>query len=236
MNTDRLVKLSALVGLGLFALGGIMAYRRKRALAGAGLRGRLVSGRVAQAPLVGSFNDGTMKTELRADRDMPIEQRLASIQDLVHKSVQDPKMRKLALRITSKCPERDGLCEAKAIYQAVKARVRYTGDIAPIKQGSKGPVEGIDLYQTAWRTWEFSAGDCDEQSILTATLLALNGIEPRLRVTAETKAGDWGHIYSGALLPKGSSNGKFTALDSTLPGNNRFSVEVPFAKSLDFPA
>jgi hypothetical protein len=235
VNTDRLVKLSALVGLGLFALGGIMAYRRKRSLAGAGLRGRLVSGRVAQAALVGSFNDGTMKTELRADRDMPIEQRLASIQDLVHKSVQDPKMRKLALHITSKCPERDGLCEAKAIYQAVKARVRYTGDIAPIKQGSKGPVEGIDLYQSAWRTWEFGGGDCDDQSILVATLLALNGIEPRLRVTAESKSTDWSHIYPFGLLPKGSSSGKPVVLDTTLPGN-RFGAEVPFAKNLDFPA
>jgi len=234
VNTDRLVKLSAFVGLGLMVAGGVMFYRRKKGLSG--LRGRLVTGRAAQAPLVGSFNDGNMKTELRADRDMPIEQRLASIQDLVHKSVQDPKMRKLALAITSKCPERDGLCEAKAIYQAVKARVRYTGDIAPIKQGSKGPVEGIDLYQSAWRTWEFGGGDCDDQSILVATLLALNGIEPRLRVTAESKGADWGHIYPGALLPKNANNGKFITLDTTLPGNNRFGVEIPFAKNLDFPA
>jgi len=119
---------------------------------------------------------------------------------------------------------------------ASEARVRYTGDIAPIKQGSKGPVEGIDLYQTAWRTWEFAGGDCDDQGILIAALLALNGIEPRLRVTAESKAADFGHIYPGALLPKNASNGKFVALDATLPGNNRFGVEVPYARSLDFPA
>jgi transglutaminase-like putative cysteine protease len=218
--------------------GGVLLWRQRKALSGlGGGLGRFVPGRVPQAALRESFNDGTMKTELRTDRNMPIEQRVASIQDLVHKSVQDPKMRKLALAITSKCPERDGMCEAKAIYQAVKSRVRYTGDIAPIKQGSRGPVEGIDLYQSAWRTWEFQGGDCDDQSILVATLLALNGIEPRLRVTAESKSADWGHIYPGAILPKNSTgNGKFVTLDTTLPGNNRFGVEIPFGKNLDFPA
>ena len=237
MNPDRLAKLSALAGLGLAIAGGIMLYRQKRGLAGAPLgRGRLVTQRVPQAAIANTYASHGMKTELRTDRDLPIEQRLATIQDLVHKSVQDPKMRKLALEITSQCPERDGLCEAKAIYHAVKQRVRYTGDIAPIKQGRNGGVEGIDLYQSAWRTWEFRGGDCDDQSILVATLLALNGIEPRLRVTAESLATDWGHIYPGALLPKHASNGKFVTLDTTLPGNNKFGVEVPYAKNLDFPA
>jgi len=235
VNAERLAKLSTILGLGLFVTGGLLMYRQRKALSGKPL-GRFVPGRVPQAALRESFNDGNMKTELRTDRNMPIEQRVASIQDLVHKSVQDPKMRKLALAITAKCPERDGLCEAKAIYQAVKGRVRYTGDIAPIKQGARGAVEGIDLYQSAWRTWEFKGGDCDDQSIVTATLLALNGIEPRLRVTAESKTADWGHVYAGALLPKNSGNTKFVAMDSTLPGNNRFGVEIPFGKMLEFPA
>jgi hypothetical protein len=237
VNLDRLSKLSAFAGLGLMVIGGVMLYRQKKALAGGLGRapGRLVTHRTAQAKLIGSFNDGTMKTELREDADMPIEQRVATIQDLVHKSVQDPKMRKLALQITSRCPERDGMCEAKAIYQAVKNRVRYTGDIAPIKLGSKGPVEGIDLYQSGFRTWEFAGGDCDDHSILVATLLALNGIEPRLRITAESRSADWGHIYPGAILPK-LSKGKFIALDTTLPGNNHFGVEVPYARNIDFPA
>jgi len=142
-----------------------------------------------------SFSDGHMKTELRADHQMPIEQRLASIQDLVHKSVQDPKMRKLALAITSKCPERDGMCEAKAIYQAVKARVRYTGDIAPIKQGSKGPVEGIDLYQSAWRTWEFGGGDCLPLSTLVLRddyeLVPLVDLDPGDRIMGD---GQWTEV------------------------------------------
>jgi len=369
VNRDTYLKVSAAVGVGLVVWGGYRLYRQRQGLGGSN---PLITRKTPQAALVSSYTNGGMKTEMRADRDMPIEQRVATIQDLVYKSAQDPKMRKLALDITNKCPERDGTCEARAIYDAVKGRVRYTGDIAAIKHGAKGRHEGIDLYQSAWRTWEFKGGDClplsalvlrddyelvplaaldpgdqimgdgvwtqvqdrwltgekpilaftlsngcvlrcspehrlfrsidgeieevrahaarvgddliapltgdgaerklvriraiedggvelcadlttdtsrfwlpeagvlvhncDDHSILISTLLALNGIEPRLRVTAESRGADWGHVYAGALLPKHASSGKFVALDTTLPGNNKFGVEVPYAKGLDFPA
>jgi transglutaminase-like putative cysteine protease len=238
VNTDRLAKLLAFAGVGFMAAGALMLYRQRRgSLHGLALgRGPLITERVAQAPVVDGFSAGGMKTELRQSRSMSIQQRLATIQDLVHKSVQDPRMRKLALDITHKCPARDGTCEAQAVYDAVKQRVRYTGDIAPIKQGSQGEVDGIDLYQAAYRTWEFKGGDCDDHSILISTLLALNGIEPRLRVTAESVSADWGHIYPAAILPKGTS-GKPVALDTTLPERiAKFGYEVPYAKNLDFPA
>lgn len=233
MNRDTYLKVSAAVGVGLVLWGGYRLYRQRKGL---GDTNPFITRKTPQAALVSSYTSGGMKTEMRADRDMPIEQRIATIQDLVYKSVQDPKMRKLALDITHKCPERDGTCEARAIYDAVKGRIRYTGDIAAIKHGAKGPHEGIDLYQSAWRTWEFKGGDCDDHAVLLSTLLALNGIEPRLRVTAESARSDWGHIYAGALLPKHASTGKFTTLDTTLPGTNKFGVEVPYAKGLDFPA
>jgi transglutaminase-like putative cysteine protease len=185
--------------------------------------------------VIGRHTIGGMTTQLRASPDMSIEERLATIQDLVHQSVQDPRIRKLALQITSKCPERDGKCEAEAVYQAIKKRVRYTGDIGPIKLGRNGPVEGIDLFQSAYRTWEFGGGDCDDHAILASALLAANGLEPQLRVTAESRGGDWGHIYALAGLPKEEPS-KWVALDTTLPGNKRFGYEVPFAKKVDFPA
>ncbi len=195
---------------------------------------RFVAGQRAEAPAVDGYSDGNMRTTLRASNDMPIEERLASIQKLVHRSVQDPEMRKLALRITSKCPERDGTCEARAIYDYVKANVRYTGDIAPIKFPN-GDVEGIDLYQSARRTLEMNGGDCDDQAIVLATLLSLNGITARLRVMKEDKAGDYSHIFTVAGLPKTAPT-RWTALDTTLPSPNSFGIEAPFAEALDFPA
>jgi transglutaminase-like putative cysteine protease len=221
-----------LLGLGLVAVGGYVYFTRKRR-GGLG-RARYVDQKFPEAPVTDGYSDGNMKTTLRESEEMPIEERLASIQNLVHKSVQDPEMRKLALQITSHCPERDGECEARAVYDYVKANVRYTGDIAPIKFPS-GQVDGIDLYQSARRTLEFGGGDCDDQSILVATLLALNGITPRLRVMKERKSDDWSHIFPLAGLPKLQPT-DWVSLDTTLPGKNEYGKEVPYADALDFPA
>ena len=163
-----------------------------------------------------------------------LNQRLAVIQKGVFDGVNDPRMRKLALDITRHCPERDGMCEARAVFDAVKSRIRYTGDIAPIKHPD-GSVEGIDYYQTADATWNYTGGgDCDDHNILTGTLLALNGITPRMRVTAQKYEAEGSHIYPIAGLPKTAPT-KWIALDTTLPGR-RFNVEAPYAKLWDYDA
>ena len=229
----RVAIASGVAGLALIGLGAWAYSRERRLLAGTPQR-MLGRGRMAQAPIVSSYNDGQMKTTLRSAPNMPIEQRLATIQDLVHKSVQDPQMRKISLQATAHCPERDGLCEAKAIYDFIKARVRYTGDIAPIRHPD-GTVDGIDLYQSARRTLEFGGGDCDDHNILAATMLAQNGITPKMRVVKTRGAPDWEHIYTIALLPKGTGN-KTVALDTTLPGSTSFGIEPSYHKHIDFDA
>jgi transglutaminase-like putative cysteine protease len=95
-------------------------------------------------------------------------------------------------------------------------------------------VEGVDLFQSAYRTWEFGGGDCDDHSILAATLLSLNGVPAKFRVTASKKGQDFSHIYTMAGIPKMNPK-KWIAVDTTLPGD-RFGYEVPFAKHKDYPA
>lgn len=120
---------------------------------------------------------GGMTLTHHYDPEMPIEQRVGILQDLVWKGVNNPQMRELALAITGRgdrnvtvgkrqfrvrganCPARDGLCEAAAVYHWTKNNIRYTGDVAPIKMPS-GEVEGIDLFQAPWRTVEFGGEDC----------------------------------------------------------------------------
>ena len=223
----------SLIGLGALLVGGYLFYRKRKYGSALG-RARLVDRRYAEAPITGGYSDGDMKTTLRASNDMPIEERVASLQAMIFKSVQDPEMRKLALKITSGCPERDGRCEAEAIYHYVKKNVRYSGDIAPIKFPS-GEVEGIDLYQSARRTLEFGAGDCDDSSVLIATLLSLNGITARLRVMTERKGDEWSHVLPLAGLPKTEPT-EWVSVDATLPGDKSFGEQIPFADALDFPA
>lgn len=166
---------------------------------------------------------------------MPIKERIRILQDLTWDSVNDPRNRKLALQATQKCPERDGMCEAKAVYDTIKKKIRYTGDVAPLKMGADGPIEGVDLFQSAYRTWEFGGGDCDDHSILAATLLSHNGIPAKFRVTAPTLMGDYSHIYVLAGLPKMQPT-KWVPIDTTLPGNDKFGYEVPYGRKSDFPA
>lgn len=165
---------------------------------------------------------------------MPIKERMGILQDLTFKSVQDPEMRKLALQITRHCPARDGLCEAKAIYDWTKQNVRYSGDIGPHKLGRHGPIEGVDMFQSASRTREFGAGDCDDHSVLNCTLALENGLACKYRITSPTKKGgeDFQHIYAMVGLPKNSPS-KWVALDTTLE-HGRFGSEAPYGKRLDF--
>jgi transglutaminase-like putative cysteine protease len=187
---------------------------------------------VPETPVVGVTRSGGMTLEHRRSRRMSIDERVGNIQKMVWKSVNDPTMVKLAREITYTAPERDGEAEAKLIYNAVKARIRYTGDVAPVMLPD-GSVEAVDLYQSAARTWEFRGGDCDDHSILVATLLSLNGITARLRVTKSRQGEDWSHIYVVAALPKFAPT-KLIALDTTLPGR-RFAYEVPYVQARDFP-
>lgn len=234
-HTNTLAWISGLTGLGLLVLGGVAYKKQAAGIAGLGFgRGRHFRGRAPEAPMIGRYSSNGMTTTLREQPNMPIEVRVASIQKAIEKSIQDPQMRAISLKATAHCPERDGVCEAKAIYDFIKARVRYTGDIAPIKWAD-GSVEGVDLFQTARRTLEFGGGDCDDQNILAATMLAHNGITPRLRVVKTRGASDWEHIFAGALLPKGGGD-KFYALDTTLPGNDHFGREPSYHRFVDFDA
>lgn len=208
-----------LLGLGaVVAIGGIVYWRSKRSRLG---------------QVMDQHSAGGMKLTHHRDPTMAINKRVGIIQDMVWKSIQDPRMRKVALKITNKCKARDGNCEAKAVFDFVKKNVRYTGDIAPVKMGRNGPEEGIDLFQSAYRTMEFGGGDCDDHSILNATLLALNGISPRLRVTAP-RNGQWQHIYAVAGFPKNAPS-KWVVLDTTLP-RGKYGTEAAYGKAVDFPA
>lgn len=134
----------------------------------------------------------------------------------------DPQMRATGLEITSGCKARSDDCELHAIYWFVHNNIRYTGDITR-----------RDTYQSAWRTMQMAGGDCDDQAVLNAVLAMENGFECKFRITSNTGEA-WDHIYTMAGVPKNGPR-KWIALDSTLPGGDRFAVEPGRAKFKDFP-
>lgn len=234
MKTSTLLKLSGLVGLGLVAFGIVMYMRERKSQLG---RTRYMAGRFAEAPVIDEYTSNGKTMTLRASDNMTIQERIGSIQKMIEKSVMDPEIRSLAMKITADCPERDGKCEAKAIYKFIKKNVRYTGDIAPIKM-SNGQTEGIDLYQSARRTLEMGGGDCDDQVGVFAALASSVGLTTRLRVTAECASEadcDDAHIYPVVMLPKFAPE-YAVAADTTLPGSFNFGVEAPAGRVTDYDA
>lgn len=81
---------------------------------------------------------------------------------------------------------------------------------------------------------DVTVSNCDDHSVLAATLLTLNGIPAKFRITAPSKSDDWAHIYPLAGLPK-TRPAKWVALDTTLPGE-MFGREAPYGKHKDFVA
>lgn len=234
MKTSTLLKLSGLVGLGLVAFGIVMYMRERKSQLG---RTRYMAGRFAEAPVIDEYTSNGKTMTLRASDNMTIQERIGSIQKMIEKSVMDPEIRALAAKITQNCPERDGKCEAKSIYKWMKKNIRYSGDIAPVKM-SNGQTEGIDLYQSARRTIDLKIGDCDDMTIVFASLASSIGITTRLRVSAECADPaecDESHIWPVAMLPKFAPE-YAVAADATLPGSFNFGVEAPAGRITDYDA
>lgn len=268
-KTAQKVGIGLAIGGGVLAAAGIALWIRGRRQAG--LRGvessTSLGDGTSTVPLVNTVKKGGMVLKHRRKNVLPIKERVGIIQDLVWESVQDPQMRELALAITGNgkrsvtvgkytfdvqgagCTARDGMCEARAVYNWVRKNIRYTGDVGPVKMGRNGPVEAVDLFQGAKRTIEFGGGDCDDadltQVVLLSSLTTLNGIHTKVRwaqenkhlkhrVTASKMFADWGHIYPVVGMPKTNPT-KWVPIDSTLPGEH-FGYEVPHAKHQDFAA
>lgn len=231
--------------LGLLLLGagaavcavGVYAYVRSRRHGGAAGLGR------GSAPTpTGRFSaDGYTLTAYRKD-DLPIEERVAILQDLVHRDMAGPalpKIRKLALDITRHCEARDTECESRAIYDWMRRNVRYTGDIAPHKLGRHGPVEGVDLFQAPKRTlFDYRAGDCDDFAAADCALATSVGIPCRWAITSPTadkRKDDYTHILPEHGVPAANPR-RWIAADSTLPGGDHYGQIAPHKKALRFPA
>lgn len=225
-------------GVGLLAAGAAVALHQKRgALLGrqsAGPAPVLITKNPARMPVASETRSVDGMTLKRYDMDkMSIDERLKLIQARVWDGIHDPRIRKLAFQITAGCGRDDGPCEARRIFDTVKSRVRYTGDVGPVKNPKTGEVEGIDYYQKPWITWDFGGGDCDDAVGLTAALLAVIGHTVRLRVSAPSKFADWAHIYAATVLPKDNPR-TVVAVDTTLPWRAAPGSEARYGKARDY--
>lgn len=136
-----------------------------------------------------------MKTE--SHEVQSLDDRIKYIKQMVYKGREHPIIRKLTVQILSrKCgsawctPEKNHKAEIKAIFDAVRSKIRYVRD-----------TYNKDLYQHPVRTLQFGGGDCDDYSIVLASMLQSVGYPVKLRVIRTKDSEDWNHIYVLVGLP-----------------------------------
>lgn len=153
--------------------------------------------------------EGAPRAKIRTVRN--INERVAYIIEKIRSGRDNPNVRLFTVRIVSqKCgknfciAERDYWGEVKAVFKAVRERVRYVRD-----------TFGKDTFTSAWRSLQSGGGDCDDASIVIASMLQSLGYPVRLRIIRTTDSPDWNHIFVLVGLPPGNPT-KWVSLDASV--------------------
>jgi len=121
------------------------------------------------------------------------------------------KVRRVALGLVNELPPNDDVSEVRALWHYVRDAIRYVRD-----------VRGVDTLQSPRTTLELTQGDCDDKSLLLASLLESIGYATRFAVAATSPRGSYNHVYVEAFVPK---VGKWIPLESSVAG-------FPFGRAL----
>jgi len=109
-------------------------------------------------------------------------------------------IRELALQLTSHLPQKDLIGEAKAIHAFVRDSIRYVKDI-----------RGCETIQTPVQTLHLHQGDCDDKSMLVASLAESIGFKTRF-IAVGFIPNSFCHVF-----PQLQIKGKWITLETTEP-------------------
>ena len=152
---------------------------------------------------------GTMGTPLAAG-DQGVSQTIDVIRQIVDDAVKDPVVNAAAISLVRGVDQFDRDAKAHALYEAVASRFYYVED--PV--GPFGAKETLRPVRVLLQNW---AGDCDDASVLIASLLGTIGIPSRVvTIAADPSAPEeFSHIYPEAeTFP-----GMWVAMDIARPGS-----------------
>jgi transglutaminase-like putative cysteine protease len=110
---------------------------------------------------------------------------LSAMSKLAREGSTTPLIRQLALRIVSHLPEKKFYGEVRAVLKFVQDKIRYVRD-----------VSGVETLAPPRDTLALGQGDCDDKSILLASLLLALGNDIKF------VAVDIGHGQFSHVLPK----------------------------------
>ena len=111
-------------------------------------------------------------------------------------------VRELALSLISDLNQKDYIAEAKRIHAFVRDKIRYVRD-----------VDGVETLHTPDKVIEYGQGDCDDKSILAASLLGAIGHKTRF-VAMGFKDKPFSHVYLETKI-----GNKWVGFETTEPVN-----------------
>lgn len=95
----------------------------------------------------------------------------------------DPQIRRKAIELTSHLPQKDFAGEIAALFVYVRDSIRYVQD-----------VTDVETLHTPPDVLRIGAGDCDDKSVLLASLLESIGHPTRFKAIGFAP-GDYQHVY-----------------------------------------
>jgi hypothetical protein len=127
---------------------------------------------------------------------------LSIMSKLVHVYKKNTDIRHKAILLTNRLEQKDLKNEIKKLFNFVKYEIRYVRDI-----------KGVETIQTPDKTIELKAGDCDDKSVLLASMLESIGYSTRF-VAVGFAPNSYCHVYPQVKLGK-----KWVSLETTEPVN-----------------
>lgn len=112
-----------------------------------------------------------------------VRRTLEAMSRFVNQYKTNPQIFELARRIVQRVRGESWPEEARAMLNFVRAHIRYTKDI-----------HGVETVQSPVQTLRLKTGDCDDLSVLLATLLASIG-HPTKFVAVGFNRGSLSHVY-----------------------------------------
>lgn len=128
-----------------------------------------------------------------------IFQTIALMRSLVAEGRRDPVIRSAAISIIFLTPEKNQRAEIEACFNFVRDSVRYVRDI-----------HDVETLATARKTLETMIGDCDDQSVLLASMLESIGYPTRFIVAGYMSADMVEHVFIEVQC-----DGQWIACDAT---------------------
>jgi len=104
--------------------------------------------------------------------------------DLVRDFRSRPEIRDVAARIVRPIDEENPNAVAWAVWEWVRSQIQYVLDPA-----------GVEMIQSPDVTLRRGYGDCDDLSILAASLLSAVGVDAGFRAVAQVEEGEFDHVY-----------------------------------------